>query len=251
MQKTIYDSFRTECGTVVEEISNSEYKETFEKLSKRQLKKALSKLKSNKRSELEIRYASNLIKRKYEKKQINVLEHDEKLSKNFWSYYKDIFEKDEIIKPGFDKVTCEIHFKNSTKQTNHHKAFELPVSMELLENPSSSFNGEKPIYLENTNIINKMKSSGSSCPHDQISIIILKRYPIPRTIIHKIISHYWMNKIFPRSWKRAFTNLIHKKGPGNDPLNFRPITLQPAFAKVYSSLIRNRIFKFSDGKSIC
>ena len=244
MQKTIYDSFRTECGTVVEEISNSEYKETFEKLSKRQLKKALSKLKSNKRSELEIRYASNLIKRKYEKKQINVLDHDEKLSKNFWSYCKDIFEKDEIIKPGFDKVTCETHFKNTMKHTNHHKSFEFPAWMKLLENPSSSFNDEKPTYREITNIINKMKSSGSPCPHDQMSIIILKRCPILRTIIHKIISHCWMNKIFPRSWKHAFTILIHKKGDENDPSNFRPITLQPVFAKVYSSLIRNRIYNF-------
>ena len=54
LQNTINNYFRTECGTVVKEVSNPEYKETYEKLSKRQLKKALSKLKSNKRSELEI-----------------------------------------------------------------------------------------------------------------------------------------------------------------------------------------------------
>ena len=64
LQNTIYNYFRNECGTVVEEVSNSEYKQTYEKLSKRQLKKALSELKSNKRSELEIRYASNLIRKK-------------------------------------------------------------------------------------------------------------------------------------------------------------------------------------------
>ena len=129
------------------------------------------------------------------------------------------------------------------KHTNHHKSFEFPAWMKLLENPSSSFNDEKPTYHEITNI-NKMKSSGSPCPHDQMSIIILKRCPILRTIIHKIISHCWMNKIFPRSWKHAFTILIHKKGDENDPSNFRPITLQPVFAKVYSSLIRNRIYNF-------
>ena len=52
LQNTIYNYFRTKFGTVVEKVSNSEYKETYEKLSKRQLKKALSELKSNKRSEL-------------------------------------------------------------------------------------------------------------------------------------------------------------------------------------------------------
>ena len=61
LQSTIYDYFRTECGTVVEEVPKSEYKQTYKKLSKRQLKKALFELKSNKRNELEIRYVSNLI----------------------------------------------------------------------------------------------------------------------------------------------------------------------------------------------
>ena len=39
------------------------------------------------------------------------------------------FEKDEIIKPGFDKVTCETHFKNTMKHTNHHKSFEFPAQI--------------------------------------------------------------------------------------------------------------------------
>ena len=45
LQNTIHDYFRTECGTLVEVVSNLEYKETYEKLSE---------LKSNKRSEIEI-----------------------------------------------------------------------------------------------------------------------------------------------------------------------------------------------------
>ena len=45
LQNTVCNYFRSECGTVVEEVSNSEYKETYEELSKRQLKKALSELK--------------------------------------------------------------------------------------------------------------------------------------------------------------------------------------------------------------
>ena len=110
--------------TVVEEVSNLEYKETYEKLSE---------LKSNKRSEIEIWYVSQLIRKKYKKKQRNVINHDEKLSENFWSYCKDIFEKDEIIKPRFDKVTCETHFKNIMERIYHHKSFEFPARIKLLE----------------------------------------------------------------------------------------------------------------------
>ena len=60
----------------------------------------------------------------------------------------------------------------------------------------------------------------------------------------KIISHCWSNKMFPQDWKSAFTILIYKKGNTSDPSNFRPITLQPVLAKIYSSLIRNRIYQF-------
>ena len=50
--------------------------------------------------------------------------------------------------------------------------------------------------------------------------------------------------MFPQVWKSAFTILIYKKGNNSDPSNFRPITLQPVLAKIYSSLIRNRIYQF-------
>ena len=101
-----------------------------------------------------------------------------------------------------------------------------------------------PTHKEITGIINELKSSGSPCPHDQMSIVILKRYPMLRTFIHKIILHCWRKQKFPCCWKQAFTILIHKKGSNVEPSNFRPITLQPVFAKIYSSLIRNRIYNF-------
>ena len=50
--------------------------------------------------------------------------------------------------------------------------------------------------------------------------------------------------LFHKTWKYAFRTLIYNKGDKKVPSNFRPITLQLVFAKVYSSLIRNRIYKF-------
>ena len=71
----------------------------------------------------------------------------------------------------------------------------------------------------------------SPCPHNQMSIIILKRCPILRTFIHKIMSHCWRERIFPSCWKQAFTILIHKKGSNMESSNFRPITFQSIFVK--------------------
>ena len=109
--------------------------------------------------------------------------------------------------------------------------------MKQLSQHESVFDLEKPSYQEITSIINNIKSNGSPCPFDHVSVIVLKRCPIMRTIMHKVISYCWSYKIFPNTWKNAFTILIYKKGSNTNPSNFRPITLQPVLAKIYSSLI--------------
>ena len=48
----------------------------------------------------------------------------------------------------------------------------------------------------------------------------------------------------PVNWKHAVTIFIHKKDSAEDPANFRPITLEPDFLKVFTSLLRNRILAF-------
>ena len=40
------------------------------------------------------------------------------------------------------------------------------------------------------------------------------------------------------------TVLIYKKGDSNEPENYRPITLQPVWYKIFSSVYYNKIFKF-------
>ena len=44
--------------------------------------------------------------------------------------------------------------------------------------------------------------------------------------------------------EKAVTILIYKSGDPSDPKNFRPITLENVFLKVYTSIIRNRIFEY-------
>ena len=112
----------------------------------------------------------------------------------------------------------------------------------MLDEPNGLFNNEPSSYIEITKIANKMTSSGSPCPHDQMSITVLKRCPYIRILLHRIITHCWQKQIFPEEWRYAFTLLIYKRASNKDPANFRPITLQPVFAKVFSSFIRNRMY---------
>ena len=88
-----------------------------------------------------------------------------------------------------------------------------------------------------------MKSSGSPCPFDQISVIILKCCPIIRTMIWKMIEKSWKIGKVPTVWKNGLTVLIHKKGVNTNLGNFRPITLEPVFAKYLHHGLRNRMYK--------
>ena len=85
-----------------------------------------------------------------------------------------------------------------------------------------------------------MKLSHSPCPLDQISVIALKNCPYLRPQTWRFIS----NALFPETYRQGITILIHKKDSNKNPGNFRPITLQPILSKIFTSIIRNRIFTF-------
>ena len=50
--------------------------------------------------------------------------------------------------------------------------------------------------------------------------------------------------MFLRCWKYAVTTLIYQKKSNTEPSNIRQFILQPILAKIYSSLVRNRIYNF-------
>ena len=81
-------------------------------------------------------------------------------------------------------------------------------------------------------------------PMDQLYVIILQRRPILRTMLHHIITACWTQGAIPMCWKIGGTILIYKKGNTDDPENYRPITLQPVWYKILSTLYSNKIFDF-------
>ena len=217
-------------------------------MSKRQLKLKLRELKTAQYPrEDEIKFVSGLLRSKYnpnKKKRINSnISHELQIKSNFWKYCRSTFESKETAKPCFDESTCYTFFKNRQRAKHVNKSFSSPVWMKKLNQPSKEFDLSPPSYREIASIIRKMKSSGSPCPFDQISVIVLKRCPIVRTMIWKIIEKSWEIGKVPTVWKNGLTVLIHKNGVNTDPGNFRPITLEPVLCKVFTSWMRNRIYK--------
>ena len=89
-----------------------------------------------------------------------------------------------------------------------------------------------------------MKTSGSPCPLDQLSIICFKRCPFLRSYLTELVRAVWLSGTIPDQWKKSCTILIHKKDDTNSPSNFRPITLETIPLKLFTSCIRNSIFTF-------
>ena len=139
---------------------------------------------------------------------------------------------------------CLSYSSKSLAEINPNKLFVIPSWIPKLSDPVFKFNLDPPTYQQITNIIRKMKSSGSPCPLDQLSIICFKRCPYLRSHLADLIHETWRSGTVPTEWKRACTILIHKKGNTNDPSNFRPITLESVPLKVFTSCLRNAVYSF-------
>ena len=122
--------------------------------------------------------------------------------------------------------------------------------MPVLPDPINEFDLTPPTNQQITNIIRKMKTSGSLCPLDQISIIRFKRCLYLRSYLTELIQAVWVSGNIPKEWKKACTILIHKKGNSDSLSNFRPITLQSVPLAVFTSGFRNSMFTFLLGNNL-
>ncbi len=227
----------------------------YKEYTAKELKKALQNLKSNKGDLSEIKYVSRTLRNKLQNKNNNnanglscgnkeLFNHDKYLGQNFWGYVKNVMYKKDALLPSFNMTDCLNYFSKSLVKINPNKLFNIPSWIPKLSDPEVQFNLDPPTYQQITNVIRKMKSSGSPCPLDQLSIICFKRCPYLRTYLTELIRESWLSGIVPTEWKRACTILIHKKGNTNDPSNFRPITFQSVQLKVFASCLRNAIYSY-------
>ena len=170
--------------------------------------------------------------------------HDKYIGRNFWGYVKNVMNRKDAVLPSFSMTDCLTYFSKSLTKINPNKLFKIPSWIPQLSDPAIELNLDPPTYQQITNIKRKMKSSGSPCPLDQLSIICFKHCPYLRSYFTDLIREIWLSKTVPTEWKKACTILIHKKGNTNDSSNFRPITLQSIPLKVFTSYLRNAMYSF-------
>jgi len=185
LNDSIYNYFSENFGQVKKSASEEMVNKYKDKTAK-ELKKTLKNLKRSNADLREIKYVSHLLRDLLHNKNTvtqdtNNIDHDNFITKNFWSYTKKIFEAKETILPSFTMAECVDFFKITLSSANPTKLFHLPNWIPTLNDPVIPFDLDPPTYEQITHVIRKMKASGSPCPLDQISIICFKRCPYLRT----------------------------------------------------------------------
>ena len=248
MNSIVYNYFRDNYGyknTISEE--EIALKERYKHFSKKDLKKELKTLKLNNASTSIIKYVAKEIRSRINKKLISITvatDNDDEISKKFCGYAKKVFRSGSSVFPSFNVVQGTTYFTNALKFVNRMKLFTIPSWIPKLKEPNIPFNLSPSTYHEITRIIKHMKSSVSPCPLDQISIICFKRCPYLRLFILNICTEVLGSNTLPAQCTKADTILIHKKGDPSLSENFRPITLGLVSLKIFTPLLRNRVFTY-------
>jgi hypothetical protein len=251
LNDVIYNYFADNFGHV-ESPPNKLLVEKYKSHTTKELKKALKHLKSTNSDLTEIKYVARLVRNTLRNVNNNLtasnhdesFNHDDYIQRNFWGYVKNVFKVKDQMLPTFTMSECFSYFTKILAKINPTKVFNIPSWIPLLPDPTIEFNLDPPTYQQITNIIRKMKTSGSPSPLDQLSIICFKRCPFLRSYLTELIRAVWLSGSIPDEWKKACTILIHKKDDTNCPSNFRPITLETIPLKVFTSCLRNSIFTF-------
>ena len=110
---------------------------------------------------------------------------------------------------------------------------------------------DKPVILEEINISLSKAKKGKSVGLDTINTELVHEF-------HKVFPEFLpalFNKIlqtgiFPESWSYALIVLIHKKGAKSDLNNYRGISLLSATAKLFCSVINNRITEWAESNGV-
>ena len=217
------------------------------------LKSALKALKSNHANLDEIKYVSKLIRSSIKIKRDDSNNYDRtSLEKNllqkFWSTCHDLFNRATNSLPTFSIHECETFF-SKVLSAGQSSRFSIPGWIPRLNPPESAFDEAPPTYKEIASIIRRSRRNASAGPLDQLSILILQKCPMARTILHLIITECWRSRRIPSCWKESATILIYKKNDTSDPGNFRPITLQAVWYKVLASLMKSRLYAFLDNSN--
>ena len=147
--------------------------------------------------------------------------------------------------PRFNLVQCTSYLKKTFSAVCPNKTFNIPNWIRTFSPPQTPFNLDPPTYTEITNVIRKMKPSGSPCPLDQISIICLSLWK--DTSCYKNVQYdtyqntkHVLNSIRQEHEDRLQYNLVSDGSFFSNIIKHSTFSLNSLWSSVQSKLPKNR-----------
>ena len=216
INETVYNYFKDNFG-LLDSAKEDErnFTEMYKNFTKHQLKKELKRLKNERNPPVSrLRFVSRMLRAKATSSPTNKvysIDHDVELEKNFWSYVKHYLETATKVLLTFDKATCYKFFKKSFKCVNPTKKFRIPSWIASFPPAQKTFDSNPPTCAEISQIIKRVKTSGSPCPLDQIFVICYKHCPYLRSYLTAIITEIWKKKVYHWLGKKPLLFLFTRK----------------------------------------
>ena len=131
---------------------------------------------------------------------------------------------------------------NNTAHIHSHKQYlSTPPPFSMYLTPLDSAETEK--YLTD------MKTSAAGCDDISPKLLKLTVSSISLPLTH-IINLSFKTGIFPDNLKQAKVMPLHKSGSKNDINNYRPISILPAFSKIFEKAISTRLVNYLQNNSL-
>ena len=104
---------------------------------------------------------------------------------------------------------------------------------------------EAPISPTEISMGLKLLAMGKATGLDNISNEMLQLAgPSCKTFFQLLFNKIYSTSSFPSQWKSAYVTTLHKKGPKQDPANYRLISITSCFGKLFTGILNTRLMHF-------
>ena len=164
--------------------------------------------------------------------------------KAYWSILKGSSKKSNVEVPPIDDLVN--HFREINSAPDDSEDEFLPFI--------NTANSELDVKITEDEIKKAMKGlkSGKACGIDSITNEFIKcTSDVMMPVYCKLFNHVFDTGILPDSWLNGIIVPIYKnKGDPNDATNYRGLTILSCLGKVFTSILNNRLYSFSDSNRI-
>ena len=93
--------------------------------------------------------------------------------------------------------------------------------------------------------------NGKSCGIDGLPNEVWKAsFGVIGPTLTKLFNRIYQRALFPNQWRTGVIVPIHKKGPVNDPRNYRGLSLQPCLNNMFSASLNHRLKSYVESNKI-